>query len=200
RSIGVLLFLVGALSAVARLWTIGWNAKAASLEQPWPWILAPLSAGIGAIGANTFDKASWNRHKATLLGSGAVVIAAILAVPAIVLLAWMVQHIVTPTFGRQFIPETSPADGARFAGKLLLLQVGLLYLAIAFRWVGEPMGTANLGSIVPLQRARTPKQVTDVLEAWRQLLVNHWTGTDDSVTGPAARALREIVRRALWRD
>jgi hypothetical protein len=200
RTIGVVLFAAGAVSAIARLWTVGWNATGASLEQPWPWIPAPLFAGIGVLVANAFDKASSNRNKAALRGAAAAVVVAVVAVPAIVLLAWMVQHIVTPTIGRHLIPEISPAPGARSAGALLLLQAGLLYLAIAFRWVGEPMGTANLGSIVPLQRARTPAQVADVLEGWRQLLVNRWSGEDDNVTGPAGRALRETVRRALWRD
>jgi uncharacterized protein (DUF2235 family) len=200
RTIGVLLFVVGVVSAIATLWTIGWNAEGASLEQPWPWIPAPFLAGIGALVATALDKASWDRYKAALLGSGAAVGGAILAVPAIVLLAWMVQHIVTPTFGRHLIPEISPAPAARLAGLLLLHEVGLIYLAIAFKWVGEPMGTANLGSIVPLQRAATPATVTAVLEGWRQLLVNHWSGVDDKVTGPAARALGETVRQALWRD
>jgi uncharacterized protein (DUF2235 family)/predicted membrane protein len=200
RTIGVLLFVVGAVSAIATLWTIGWNAEGASLEQPWPWIPAPLLAAAGALVATAFDNASRDRYKAALLGSGAAVVAAIVAVPAIVLFAWMVQHIVTPTFGHHLIPEISPAPAARSAGLLLLLQVGLLYLAIAFRWVGEPMGTANLGSIVPLQRSRTPAAVIGVLESWRQLLVNHWSGVDDSVTGPAGRSIRETVRRALWRD
>jgi len=200
RTIGVLLFVVGAGSAIATLWAIGWNASGASLEQPWPWIPAPILAGAGALTATAFDKAPGNRYKAVLLGSAAAALVAILAVPAIVLLAWMVQHIVTPTFGRRLIPGISPAPAARVAGLLLILQVGLLYLTIAFRWVGEPMGTANLGSIVPLQRARTPGQVMNVLEGWRRLVVNRWSGADDQVTGPAGRAIRETVRQALWRD
>jgi uncharacterized protein (DUF2235 family) len=199
RTIGVLLFVVGAVSVVLALGRIGWNAERASIEQPWRWLPGPLFAGLSAVLANAIDHAPAKRHKAAWLGWAGAVVAAIFAVPGIVTLAWMVQHIVTPTIGNAEIPGISAAPNAEAAGLLLLLEFGLIYLAVAFRWVGEPMGTANLGSIRPLQKARTPAQVKAVLEGWRQLLVNHWS-PDDEFKGPAALALRDVLRRALWRD
>ncbi|MGH7936160.1 MAG: hypothetical protein ACREF8_04045 [Chthoniobacterales bacterium] len=52
-----------------------------------------------------------------------------------------------------------------------------------------------------LQRCVTSKGVADRLETWRQSLACRWSEADrDPQTGPAGRALRAILREALWRD
>jgi len=96
-------------------------------------------------------------------------------------------------------PSTGLSDGARFAGELLLLQLGALLLAFVFPWPGAPLTEANLGSIVDLQRAWSPQRVARCLNTWRDRLASPWT--NDAEPGSlASRAMREVLRRSLWRD
>src|SRR6185295_1034726 len=69
------------------------------------------------------------------------------------------------------------------------LDALLLTLGGSFAWAGAPMRAAGLGSIVPLQRARTSEQVAQCLRAWAR-------GSSNA----DARELLMPVVRSLWRD
>jgi putative effector of murein hydrolase LrgA (UPF0299 family) len=120
---------------------------------------------------------------------------------AMILLGLLLAELITPAFGRPVPGSSSPAASSDRAGLLLLLQLSCLCLLNTYRWVGEPMRRANLGSIMKLQRCVTPQGIIDRLETWRQFLACRWSEADrDPQTGPAGRALRAILREALWRD
>jgi hypothetical protein len=71
----------------------------------------------------------------------------------------------------------------------LLALAGLwIYFQAAMAWAGGPMTDAGLGSIVPLQLARTPEAVRERLAKW--------AGT----YGEEGRSALMPVARSLWRD
>jgi hypothetical protein len=87
------------------------------------------------------------------------------------------------------------------SGLLLALQLSVAYAWRTMAWTGEPMGKANLGSVVRLQLCRTPNQVAECLERWRVMLVCRWSaGDEDAVNGPAARRMRALLGEVLYRD
>ena len=81
---------------------------------------------------------------------------------------------------------------ARCAGKLLLLQAGIVAFLKAAYWCGETMRTANLGSIVPLQLRARPSAVTELLRKWWNSLL--------CGPNPLVAPNFNPVRAALWRD
>jgi hypothetical protein len=89
-------------------------------------------------------------------------------------------------------------------GLLLALQLALFYFSLAKGWTAEPMAKANLGSVVPLQNCRTPQQVMECLEGWRQRLICRWDARDTNpggaTSGPAAERMRELLGQVLGRD
>lgn len=200
RTIGVVLLAVGALASLAVLWTMGWNGDGLTLSYLMRWAPIPLLAGAGVALVNLLDRPSRARTRAGLVGAGLGLLVAAGSAIAFVGSGWLFQHVIAPGFGRNVLELVSPAPKAHAAGLLLLLQFATAYFVIALHWAGEPLSTANLGSIVRLQKCRTPAQVMQVLENWREMLANQWSGEDDDVNGPAGQRVRDLVRQALWRD
>lgn len=208
RTLGFVLFVAGCTTALVRLWGTGWYAEtfADAGSQAWEIIKLrwkiPVAAGVGIVIANILDMAPKKRQIAGWLGGLAgLAVAAIVIVPLVILLARLFGYVCTPAFGHPHATDTPPATDAKVAGLLILLQFGFGYFFNALTWVGEPMTRANLGSIVRLQFCWTPNAVSQRLESWRTMLACRWNEADKDVqNGPAARALRETLREALWRD
>jgi uncharacterized protein (DUF2235 family) len=72
---------------------------------------------------------------------------------------------------------------------LIGLDVLMIHFGISAAWSAAPMADAGFGSIVKLQRTKTPALVME--------LFGHWTGGD---FGPKGRQLLAPVVRTLWRD
>lgn len=75
------------------------------------------------------------------------------------------------------------------AAWLLALGAMIIHYRASKTWAAKPMLEANFGSIRKLQKARTPKDVSDLLDEWAK------PGPDE----PSARRLLP-VRRTIWRD
>ncbi|HEY1770364.1 MAG TPA: DUF2235 domain-containing protein [Chthoniobacterales bacterium] len=207
RSLGFVLFSLGTISLFIELSLLGWRARdlldtwqlGLSFMAAW-WPVAAL-AGLGIIFANLLDRAPARRQWAGLVGALLGIATAALTCMVIVFSGWFVSRIVASSFGDTGASESQQADNAALAGLLLLLQLSCLCLMNTYRWIGDPMRRANLGTIVKLQFCFTPATVTRRLETWRQALACHWDDADkDAQNGLAARALRAILREALWRD
>jgi uncharacterized protein (DUF2235 family) len=200
RALGFILAVVGGGAAAALLWSKGWNGDLQQLETLIRWWPVPLLAGAGVLLANELDGARGVRRRSGFIAAASGVFVAALAVVVLIAVSWLAEKIFRPAFGFNPLTVVAPAPRGHAAGLLILLQCGLVYVVIAFRWAAEPMSTSNLGSIVPLQLCRTPNQVHERLETWRRLLTNHWSGNDRDPNGPAGVAMRDAVRQALWRD
>jgi hypothetical protein len=117
---------------------------------------------------------------------------------AVILLATIVVYeiwrLVAPALDIRMAEGSPIADGQRFAGLLLLLQLALIYFANAMSWAGRPMTRAYLGSIVRLQVRTSPRKVKECLDRWCSMLSGR---RPHKSTGCRMRA---IVRETLYRD
>ena len=222
RTVGLLLFVAGVLATLGYLFHLGWHARADAASSAATsaatyavaicdllarfcndrWWLLPVAAGVGVLLVNCADRAAWPRHKAALLGWLAALVSLLLGCVLVVFIAWLLTVVLAPLGIEAASSEAvSTAARAAFAGVLLSLQLGFIYFANAFKWVGEPLDRINLDGIRMLQRCATPQRVSACLESWRSRLACQWGDTDkNKADGPAARAMREAVNEALWRD
>jgi hypothetical protein len=213
RSLGFLLFIIGAIGAFSWLWMDGWRAS--GYEHPWRvlledikkaltyWWMAPIAAGAGMALAACFEGKILPRLKLALSAFAMGCAGTLALVPAIMATGWICGRIFTPLFGPPSDPnpEFDMPLNTEFAGLLLLLEIGLLYTLRSFYWAGEPMAKANLGSLVKLQFCFTPSAVKARLEHWRSKLACEKEENDaNRHTGPAAVALRRYIELSLWRD
>lgn len=193
RGIGFVLFVLGAVHAIAVLpqlgWRLGHGTLTAFAETYWP---VPVCAAVAALAASKFRaKAAW----ASLI-AGPVAIAAVGGV--LVAVGWSVGRLF-PEIPRAAQTTPFAGCGRSVPGLLLLLQMALVYLWRAKLWKAEPMAKANLGSTAPLRRCPSPAKVAACLERWRSLLECRWL-SEDRLTGPAAVWMRELLGQTLWRD
>ncbi len=210
RTVGLFLFLAGVFATLGNLLHLGGHAGtyvatlcallARLCNEGW-WLL-PAAAGLGVFVVNLVDRAAGARHKGALLGWLAALGTLLLGLALVVSLVWLLAMVLAPLVGKPAADaDVSAPAHAAFAGMLLSLQLGFIYFANAFKWVGEPLVRINLGSIRLLQCCATPQGVSKCLESWRARLACQWGDADkNTVDGPAARAMREAVREALWRD
>jgi uncharacterized protein (DUF2235 family) len=218
RTVGLFLFVAGVMATLGYLFHLGWHVRADAAYSAATyataigdlrarfcndgWWLLPAAAGVGVLLVNCVDRAAWPRHKAALLGWVAALVSLLLGCVLVVFLAWLLTMVLAP-LGMTTTAGEAVSDSARaaFAGVLLSLQLGFIYFANAFKWVGEPLERINLGSMRLLQRCATPQRVSACLETWRSSLACQWGEADkNKADGPAARAMREAVNEALWRD
>ena len=208
RALGFVLFVFGSITALVRLWAMGWYAE--DFPSAWNqfadvftfWWPVPVAAGLAIVVANVLESASSKRQIAGVLG-GLILgpIAAVGIALLVVMLARVGGYVFTPAFGQPHATYVPPATEAACAGLLILLQISFAYFLDAFRWVGEPMTRANLGSILPLQLCFTPRVAEKCLQKWQLMLLCRWNKADqDRQNGPAAVAMREALRQSLWRD
>jgi uncharacterized protein (DUF2235 family) len=208
RLLGFGLFVFGSITALVRLCGMGWYAE--SFSSAWGrftevlgfWWPVPVAAGVAVALANALECASAKRQAAGLRGGLVLGFVSAAGISLLfIMLARVAGYVFTPAFGQPHMTGICPAEQAAFAGWLILLQLGFAYLLDAFRWVGEPMTRANLGSILPLQFCITPRAVVKRLQKWQIMLTCRWSKDDkDMQNGPAAIALRETLRQAIWRD
>lgn len=207
RTLVFILFVCGVTAGLAYLMATGWNTDrvesalghALSLIKTW-WSV-PLAAAVGVVLANLLDRAPANRQRLgifTLVIGSALVLCVL---PLAALSGSLLHKILAPLLGDPRLLLLSPAPEARFAGLLLLLQIAFVYYLTAFTWVGEPMSRRNLGSMFSLQRRFTPNGVAACFKTWQTMLSCRWSSDDNNIhQGPAAHALRDTLREALWRD
>jgi uncharacterized protein (DUF2235 family) len=192
RALAFVLLLFGAAYAVVALPYLGRGKPVQDLiglaRQYGP---VPLFAAAATVVLRLRWRAVW----ASLLGVAAAAgLAAGLAGTG-----WVVAKL----FQLSSAPGSTPLSwgGRSVPGQLLLLQLSLAYVWRALLWVRDPMATANLGSVVPLQWCATPAHVASCLESWRKRLACAWLEADkDTAKGPAAIRLRHLLGQALWRD
>jgi uncharacterized protein (DUF2235 family) len=203
RALGVVLFLFGAGGVVYFLATIGLGATSLSdalnkaQADVTRWVLISLGAGLG-VGLGVVLNHVYARSQtppariviqSAVIGpviSTAVILLATIVVSEVWRLVGTVIDVSLPT-------GVASTPGQRFAGLLLLLQLGLIYFANALTWAGRPMTKAYLGSIVRLQLRVSPQRVKECLDRWCLML----SGPQSHTAGCRMRA---IVRETLYRD
>jgi hypothetical protein len=203
RALGVVLFLFGVGGVLYFLATIG--ARGASLsdaltyarEEVTYWVLISLGAGLG-VGLGVVLNHVYARSQsppARIVIQSAVI--GPLISTAVILLATIVVsevwRLVAPTLDIALPTDNAATTGQQFAGRLLLLQLGLIYFANALFWAGRPMTKAYLGSIVRLQLRVSPQRVKECLDRWCSMLA----GPQSHKAGCRMRA---VVRETLYRD
>ena len=207
RALGVVLCIVGAVSAFNHLFFFGWNqddfagAWNKALVVMAKWWPVPVAAGIGAFVSNLFDRrVPCSRLLAAAGGLLGGPVVAVIAIFAVVLVTGFVGVVVAPVLDLGTIKREPSAEKAMFAGLLLLLQAGVIYFMKSFSWCGEPMVKANLGSIIPLQFCRTPTHVQRRLDDWcYRLTGRQHAKTSEQQPSPEC-AMCQIVSETLWRD
>jgi hypothetical protein len=107
---------------------------------------------------------------------------------------YAVWRFVGPALDIHLAASTSFAEGERFAGLLLLLQLALFYFANALSWAGRPMTRAYLGSIVRLQLSTSPRRVQACLDRWCSMLSGRRPHKSSRCR------MRAVVRETLYRD
>ena len=117
---------------------------------------------------------------------------------AVILLATVIVYevwrFVGPALDIVLPAGTAIAQGERFAGLLLLLQLALIYFANALSWAGRPMARAYLGSIVRLQLSTSPRRVQACLDRWCSMLSGRRPHKSSNCR------MRAVVRETLYRD
>jgi uncharacterized protein (DUF2235 family) len=204
RALGVVLFAFGTVGVLVRLATAG--ADAASLAEAlrastvlaFYWVIISLGAGLG-VGLGVVLNHLYARSSSP--PARMVILAAVIGPmisTGVVLLATVVVYevwrFVGPALDIHLPASTSIAEGERFAGLLLLLQLALIYFANALSWAGKPMTRAYLGSIVRLQLSTSPKRVQECLDRWCSMLSGR---RPHKLSGCRMRA---VVRETLYRD
>ncbi|HEY5036732.1 MAG TPA: DUF2235 domain-containing protein, partial [Chthoniobacterales bacterium] len=207
RTFGFLLFVCGAVALFFYLWAAGWNADSlwrsdrdgmAVVRHWWP---VPFVAGLGVLLANLCDRAPLARQGKGFLGVVLGFAGALAGVFALVFLGALCARICTPALGYTHFSLGAAAPRAQLAGLFLVMQISFLYFFNTLGWVSEPMRRSGLGPVRALQFCFTPAQVTRQLESWRTKLGPAGEEAIRPGTGDhATRAMRAIVREALWRD
>jgi len=202
RALVVVLFAFGLIGAFSYYWSLGWHSPSFAYAlratwsitpdwvPAWKWGAIALGASAGAVLANGFNGSLKTGATSKLLAVIAAPLIGMAGLSLVVFAAYGIGHIVTAGLGRtEVVASVCPPPAVITAGLLLLLQLAFAYFTRAFVWVGEPMTTANLGSITPLQWNLTPAAVKKCLDRWCRML------GDQSQSEMAG-----TVRQALWRD
>ena len=199
RSLGVVLFAFGVFGTLIHLWNLGWHIRSfgdawhTSLQQIETWWCIPLSAAVGVLLGNVFGKTLKSRLL-VILCAGVTVLFALALLSTVVLLAQVLGHVFSAIFPGSQSATIASSASQKIAGLLLLLQIAVIYLVNATAWVSAPMNTANLGSIVALQRPWTPDGVKSCLDRWCKMLGDHHNERASDC------GMCKIVNEALWRD
>ncbi|MBI2512685.1 MAG: DUF2235 domain-containing protein [Opitutae bacterium] len=194
RALGVVFAVVGIGVMVAKLWLATRNPGGGCDwlrpdECPFArWSMAALAGAAAVVASALLDRRrdanAWFALSAVPLGLAAALIVPLAGRALLALLGIAPQ------------PNALPASHSAIAGPLLLLWLALGYLVRSFAWVGEPMGSIRLPSIVALQFAWRPRAL---LDDWHSRLLLSWR--DDATSSAAAlRRLHSAIREALWRD
>jgi uncharacterized protein (DUF2235 family) len=204
RALGVVLFLFGAVGVLVYLATIGAgkaslaDALRGSAETVRYWVIisfgASLGVGLGVV-LNHFYARSPSPPALIVIQSaaiGPVISSAVILFAAIVVCE--VWRFAGPALQVDSALSSPTADGERFAGQLLLLQLALIYFVNALSWAGRPMTRAHLGSIIRLQVRTSPGQIKDCLDRWCSMLSGRRPHKS------AGCRMRAIVRETLYRD
>jgi hypothetical protein len=190
RALGLVLFLIGLVYAMVVLPHRAWTGETPALDDVAKVLIVPVCAAVSTLLATGLKSRAWISLIIAPLAAGG-------GVYALLALGWLAGSLF-PEIPRQIWEQPK---GYSLPGLLLLLQLSVIYFWRALAWTAEPMSKAHLGSIVPLQQCRTPGQVAECLEHWRELLINQWKPDDEHpATGSAARRMRELVGQSLWRD
>ena len=193
RAMGFVLLVFGTVHVVTRLvpagWRYDWNFLLTFAKSYWR---VPVAAGVGACIAAMFNReVPWKGFAWLAIGGPAVAAA----------IALMLYGVGAGAHG--MFPELSggaaPPSVTRlsFAGVLLALQLSGVFLWRSLVWNAEPMGKANLGSIVALQMRSSGRKVKAQLDDWTARLDS---SRKADPAGKAAQRMRALVREALWRD
>jgi uncharacterized protein (DUF2235 family) len=203
RALGVVLFLFGAGGVLYFLATIGAGSTSLSdsLNDARPavtyWVLISLGAGLGVgLGVVLNHLYARSQSPPARIVLQAAVIGPVISTAVILLATIIVSEVwrlVGPALDLSLSTTAAATTAQRFAGLLLLLQLGLIYFANAFSWAGRPMAKAYLGSIVRLQLRVSPPRVKECLDRWCSMMV----GPQAHKTGCRMRA---VVRETLYRD
>lgn len=207
RATAVLLAIVGAVVTVWAAWCALPVANAAAqfeFEALAPW-LSSLGGAAAAVLLLQFERSHARKAKPGKLSVWMLGVAAV----AVVLSPLALRTALAQAFGWQALrpfdafAANDPATG--LAGGLLLLEVLLLLMIQSLlSWVGEPMKTVRLGSVLRLQSCVTATQLQRLLTAWRDALVRRPMRNDppDGLE-PEQRATALLGRslgQSLWRD
>jgi hypothetical protein len=191
RALGVVLFACGLVNSIRYLGLFGWHWNTTALGQlvEFYWPLPLLAAAAVILATLAAKKYAW---------------ISLIVAPAAIGLGGAVVFGLFRLAGALFQaePQNGPLPVPQHlfpAGLLLVLQFASVYFWRAYLWTAEPMAQANLDSIVRLQLCATPSQVRNCFDRWRRMLECRWC-SEDPVTGPAARRMRDVVGVALWRD
>jgi uncharacterized protein (DUF2235 family) len=204
RALGVVLFVFGAIGVLVRLATVGADAASladalrASAVVVFYWVVISLGAGLGVgLGVVLNHICARSASPPARIVLLAPVIGPLIST-AVILLATVVVYevwrFVGPALDIDLRASTSIAQGERFAGLLLLLQLALIYFANAFSWAGRPMARAYLGSIVRLQLSISPQRVQACLDRWCTMLSGRRPHKSSSCR------MRAVVQETLYRD
>jgi len=189
RAFGFVLFLFGVVYSLGALLGLGWRHYPGSItEATRAFLPVPVFAAAAVVLANQLRSTSaW--------------ISLILAPPLTVLAGGFV--IAVGRFAHGLFPSvswpTTEIGPVSTPGVLLLLQLSFIYFWRARVWAAEPMGRANLDSIVELQKCVSWKKVMEVLNSWQSMLQCRW-GDPKQTGAAAANRLHCAVRESLWRD
>ncbi len=205
RLIGMLAFFTGAVAFLTKFIKIGWYSSFwvdSVIEPMSPWYLVPLAAAGMMLLLSALGK------KDRLKNLGFTLLAAIISLVALVgigiiisLAAGFLEHMI---IGANDVEDSKiiPLTGTEIlAGKILLMQLAMFVLMLAFQWVGKPMSElrSDLGSIVRLQFAFSKNRVVDLFEQWSRKLCRHWAG-EDKLTHLGWNNVQAVLRESLWRD
>jgi hypothetical protein len=191
RALGVALFACGLFNSIRYFGLFGWQYNTTALGQlvDFYWPLPLLAAAAVIVATRGARKYAW---LSLIVGPAAIWTGAVIVFGLCRLAGALFQA------NTEKLPLALP-DQLSPAGLLLVLQFAAVYFWRAYLWTAEPMAKANLGSIVRLQLCVTPSQVQNYLGRWRRMLECRWCD-EDSVKGPAANRMRDVVAVALWRD
>jgi hypothetical protein len=204
RTLGVALFVFGAIGVLVQLATIGAGASSlegallASATAVNYWVVisfgAGLGVGVGVVLNHLYARSPFPPARIIVLSAlvGPGISSALILLATVVM--YEVWRLAGPTLQIEISVSSPIASGERFAGLLLLLQLALISFANSLSWAGRPMTRAYLGSIIRLQLRTSPRRVHDCLNRWCSMLSGRRPHKS------AGCRMRAIVRETLYRD
>ena len=207
RTLGFVFFVCGVVTTLVHLWALGWGAD--DVKGAWGetmdviqrWWKVPVAAAAGVLVANGMDRAPKDRQLAGLWGALVGILAPPVIVGLVIGLGRLFGQVFTPVFGHGHPEHAGLTQAPHLVGLLLLLELACGCFLNSLAWVREPMATAQLDSIVRLQRCGSAARVKTCLDRWCTALVYPWDDEDDKDQHvSAARTLARILRETLWRD
>ncbi len=196
------LMAIGAITLVSSSIANGWRAEDAWEGLGWlgeafaKWGHIPIAAAVTMVVLDVIEKRT--RIMRTVGALALSLVSLLGAALALVVMVMSFKHLIEVEPAPVFMSLVSPASETQ-AGRLLLLQIMLFIFYVSWRATGRPMQVedSNLGSMVSLQLALTPKRVAATLTGWKEALVRHWEDDPEAV---AIARRNDVVRNTLWRD